>query len=170
MNKYKFGQLIASVLFLTLLFGCSIKAESKAFDGALTAAEAALTNEKIKPNNDLQNLSLYIPSHISISEETNSNLILKNEDQTIILFYNPLEFATSKLNYEEASSDEDYLMLESFESKEKFGYIKISSGKKHTYELQIGAGSVKVTTLTTKSKLEEDAATMMKIANSIEYK
>ncbi|WP_053218867.1 hypothetical protein [Virgibacillus senegalensis] len=167
MNKRKFGQLIGTILIVAFLAGCTLKAESKAFDEAMTGTDTAFNQKKIEANKKLDGFSVYIPDELEIAKNTNNNLVLEDGKQTYILFYNRFEPEASKMNYQEAEKAEDSALLKSFKDKERFGYIKISEPEGREYELQVGTGSVKVTTMTTKSKLEEDAEMMMKIAKSV---
>ncbi|SDN03625.1 hypothetical protein [Sediminibacillus halophilus] len=169
MNKWKFGQLIASALIVVLLAGCTLKAESKAFDEAMTVTDSVFKKAKPETNNELDGLAVYIPDNLEIAENTNNNLILEDGEQTYILFYNRFEPAISEINYQEAEEAKDNALLESFKEKDRFGYLKISEPEGRKYELQVGTGSVKVTTLTTKNQLEKDAQMMMKMARSVSY-
>ncbi|WP_026569664.1 hypothetical protein [Sediminibacillus sp. JSM 1682029] len=169
MNKWKFGQLVTSTLIVVFLAGCTLKAESKAFDEAADVTDKVFKTEKPDANNELEGLSVYIPDDLKIAENTNNNLILEDGEQTYILFYNRFEPASSKINFQEAQEAEDSALLESFKEQERFGYIKVSEPDGREYELQVGTGSVKVTTLTTKNNLEKDAQMMMKMARSVSY-
>jgi hypothetical protein len=151
-------------LFLT---ACSFKSEEQAIQDAKQAAETAFNNNDVEPNKELNQYSLYLPSGLEITENEKSNLILNDGDQTFILFNNSLEDATSKLNFKAASAAKKADLIESFEDKNRFGYIRVLKIDKDSYELQVGVGGVKITTYTTRGKMDNDAEMMMNIVNSI---
>ncbi|WP_404453695.1 hypothetical protein LG329_04090 [Virgibacillus necropolis] len=158
---------IIFVLVFILLAGCSLKSEKEALKDTEEAAKQTFnSSEDIETNKKLENFSLYLPEDLSVKEATASNVILKNGDQTYIVFYNKLEGPTSKLNYKSAQRDEA-LLIKSFEDPEKFGYIRVLSSEDDKYELQVGIGGVKITTYTDKSSMDEDGKNLMKIARSI---
>lgn len=161
---------IGAITLFYFLAGCSMKSEEEGLKAAQEAAKSTFNNNEVETNKNLDKFSLYLPSHFEIKEKSKSNLILQNANQTYILFYNMLEESTSKLNYQAAQSDENSLLLESFEDKKRFGYIRILSMKDEGYELQVGVGGVKISTYTTTGKMAGDAEDMMNIANSIAYK
>lgn len=156
------------ILVTVLLAGCSLKSEKEVIKETEDAArEAFLSEEKIELNKKLENFSFYLPDDLTVEEANETNVILKDGEQTYILFYNKLEDSTSKLNYKSASLQKEALLMESFTTQGKFGYIRVMDSKEDKYELQIGIGGVKITTYTEKSSMVDDAKNLMKIARSI---
>ncbi|MFD1019084.1 hypothetical protein [Thalassobacillus hwangdonensis] len=158
-------------LIALILSGCGMfMSEDDALKKTKEVSETAFSEEDVKSNTDALGFTLYLPDSMEISDESKSNLIIAEGDQTFILFYNSMEERTSKLNYESASKVEDNILLEAFEDDDRFGYVRILPiNEQDKYELQVGVGGVKITTYTEKSDLPDDAEKMMKIANSIAY-
>lgn len=152
------------VLFLFSLSGCSLKSEDKVMDDTAEIVKQTFKDAAtIQANNDVNSNPIYIPSHLEIESGDKTNLILKEADQTYIVFHNTIENSRSELNFQAAKTS-DALVLESFSDNEKFGYIRVLPDEGKGYELQIGIGGVKITTYTTKAKLEKDAEELMKMA------
>lgn len=63
-----------------------------------------------------------------------------------------------------------YTFTETFTYKNKFGYVFLKETKKDEYELTVGIGGYKMTTMTDMKRLTQDAETMMKVVSSIELK
>ncbi|ENH95795.1 hypothetical protein J416_14208 [Gracilibacillus halophilus YIM-C55.5] len=134
------------------------------------AVEQAFNQEAKTPNQDLNQLSLFLPNTFEVFEQESNNVILESNGQTYILFHNSLENESSQLNYEAVNEKNDHLLLESFENQGRFGYIYISEADtKSEFQLQIGVGGIKITTITEKSDAATDAKDMMLIANSLIY-
>lgn len=160
---------LATFLMAITLSGCSLQSEEEAIKAAKKAAEAVFnSNEKVETNHELDTFSVYLPASMEVKKEDKSNVILKDDDQKYIVFYNQLEGPKSKLNYKAASKSEKSLLLKSFKDNNKFGYIRILSNKEdENYELQVGVGGVKITTHSSKSELKSDSEMLMEIARSI---
>ncbi|WP_226036385.1 hypothetical protein [Aquibacillus saliphilus] len=161
--------IITSIIVISVLTGCSLVSEEEALADAHEVAAKTFKQETIETNTDLEHFSLYLPAGFEVTDETQSNLILENDDQTYILFYNALEDTTSELNYQAAATGGNSTLLESFDDEDRFGYIKVLAIEEHNYELQVGVGGVKITTHTSKGKLKENSEEMMSMATSIAY-
>lgn len=160
--------LIIILSVIITLVGCKDQSEEEVVEEALDIAEKTFTSlQTVTPNTELGHLSLYLPKHIKADEVDENNMILSDAKQTYILFYNELEEPTSELNYQMAETD-GALLLETFQSPEKFGYIRILTEEDNGYQIQIGVGGVKITTYTTKKEIVNHAEELMKIALSIE--
>ncbi|WP_430784705.1 hypothetical protein VBD025_09175 [Virgibacillus flavescens] len=156
------------ILVTVLLAGCGLQSEKEVIKETEDAAKQAfLSEEKIELNKTIDDLSFYLPDDLTVKEANKTNVILKKDDQTYIVFYNNLEDSSSKLNYKSASQQEEALLMESFTEQGKFGYIRVDASKEEKYELQIGIGGVKITTYTEKASMVEDSKNLMKIARSI---
>ncbi|WP_164668327.1 hypothetical protein [Virgibacillus doumboii] len=161
---------IVSSILIAVLSLTGVQTEEEAVQDAITAAKKVFnSNEKIEVNHSKGSFSMYLPDSLEVTEHDASNVILKNGDQTYIVFYNSLEDPLSKLGYKSvASKSESALLLETYEDEDKFGYIRIlENDEGESYELQIGVGGVKVTTYTSKAALENDSKNLMKMARSI---
>ncbi|WP_407272255.1 hypothetical protein [Radiobacillus sp. PE A8.2] len=169
--KKRFVPLIIFAIIISILTGCS-KSEEEVLEDVKGTAQTSFDDENIESNTDTETFSFYLPRGYEITEETKSNLLLNKGDQTIILFYNALESTTSNLNYQAAEAAGNYILLKSYEDDDRFGYVLVKafeSEEEESYELQIGVGGVKITTITTKGELVQDTEEMMQMANSIAY-
>ncbi|WP_186578340.1 hypothetical protein [Aquibacillus kalidii] len=160
------GLLLVGIIVLTIF---SYEPEGEVIDQAKEIAEVTFHKDNIKSTRTVDNFSLYLPEELTVDQEENSNLVLSKEEQIYLLFYNPLESSKSELNFQSAQAAGNYVLLESFTDDQRFGYIMVKTAKKDAFELQIGVGGVKITTITSKVHLVEDAELMMKMANSIAY-
>ncbi|WP_339228440.1 hypothetical protein NSQ77_01485 [Oceanobacillus sp. FSL K6-2867] len=165
--KKRIVALSAITSAIMLLAGCGLKSEEEALAGAKEAAETAFYSEApIETNYEMENKSIYIPDQLEVESKDESNLVLVDGKQTYIVFYNELEPASSEMNFEAAQTDQG-LLLESFRDDLGFGYLRVLPDEGEGYELQIGIGGVKITTYTKKSRIENDAIELMKIAKTI---
>lgn len=146
-----------------------MQTEEEAIKDAKESAKKIFnSDEKIETNHKLDSFSMYLPNSLEVEEEDGNNVILKDGDQTYIVFYNNLEDPLSKLSYKSAASKSgDALLLETFKDQNKFGYIRILPHSEDDYELQIGVGGAKITTYTSRGNLDNDSEELMKIAESI---
>jgi hypothetical protein len=156
------------VIFIIVLSIYSYQSEESIIEQAGNIANDTFYNDDIpKDNYKGEHFSFFLPEKMEVEEVDNFNAILEIDNKTIIIFYNTLEDNLSKLNYE-AAKTEEAVLFESFEDDNKFGYVRIlpvdTDGK---YEIQIGVGGVKVTTITTKREAINDAENLMNIALSI---
>ncbi|MUK86802.1 hypothetical protein GMD78_00090 [Ornithinibacillus sp. L9] len=135
-------------------------------DVNLVAENAFHEESEVEANYHSASFSFYLPDGLDVEDEDENNVILHNDDQTYIVFYNKFEEPTSQLNFNNANNDEA-ILFESYEDQDKFGYVRVTPTDEKDYELQVGIGGVKITTLTTKSKIEQDTEEVMKIARSI---
>ncbi|WP_337020599.1 hypothetical protein, partial [Oceanobacillus massiliensis] len=135
--------LFGAILFALTLAGCSLKSEETAISEAETAAEEAFYDEaQIKANEEINGDPIYIPAHLTVESNDESNLILEDGKQTYIVFKNPIESAQSEMNFNAASKNEKVLVLESFNNDTSFGYIRILPKIVEGYEMQVGVGGV----------------------------
>ncbi|WP_026907516.1 hypothetical protein [Paucisalibacillus globulus] len=156
------------VIFIIVLSIYSYQSEESVIEQVENIANDTFYNVDIpKDNYEGEHFSFFLPEKMEVEEVDNFNAILEIDNKTIIIFYNSLEDNLSKLNYE-AAKTEEAVLFESFEDDNKFGYVRIlpvdTEGK---FEIQIGVGGVKVTTISTKSEAINDAENLMNIALSI---
>ncbi|KGP73687.1 hypothetical protein [Pontibacillus yanchengensis] len=156
------------ILILMAVFGFFIS-EEKAVKNATSSAEKVFEEEDISTNHELEDISLYLPERMKILSNEANNVLLQEDEQKYILFYNTFEKPTNDTFYTSAKQAKDILHIASFENEERFGYIRVISIEEDMFELQIGVGGVKMTTETTKRAMEEDARNMMKIVRSIGF-
>lgn len=169
LKKVKALPFLVLLSSLVILSSCQSESEEDVLDATeKIAAETFESKASIKVNQKLDHLSLYLPGNIYVEEETENNIILSDGQQTYITFYNKLEEPLSELYFHTAEEqNNEALLLKSFQDNHKFGYIQVLPERDKTYELQIGIGGVKITTLTSKDKMITHTKELMKIARSI---
>ncbi|MCD5323904.1 MULTISPECIES: hypothetical protein [Pontibacillus] len=158
---------IAVVILLALFVSGFFKSEEAVIQEAKQAAESSLHENDLPLNTELEHVSMYLPDSMEVLSDSPNNILLESDEKKYILFYNPYEKKTSQTFYKSAKEDENVLKVEAFEHKEVFGYMKVAAIEEDTYELQVGAGGVKMTTETDLSNMEDDAQKMMKVVHSI---
>lgn len=167
MNKVNGFKVISGLLLLFILVSCSMQSEEESVENVLEIAEDTFESEELNdPNQELEHTSIYIPDKFQLESEDASNIILKEKEQTYIVFYNSLEPATSEIGAD-SSRNKEALLFETFEDEKKFGYIRLMPEIDKKYEMVVGIGGVKITTHTTKKDMEQDAEEMMHISKSL---
>ncbi|MRG87740.1 hypothetical protein [Salinibacillus xinjiangensis] len=155
-----------SIGLIFILSGCFLS-EEKALENALEEAETEFNKEKAEVNQTIDVISLHLPGQMEIDGSSNNNVFLEEEGQDYLLFYNQFEGEDSKHLFEGIQAREDGLLLESFEQEGRFGFIAVfPNSKEEHYEIQVGIGGIKLTTLTTKDSLADEAKKMMNIVKS----
>ncbi|SET82147.1 hypothetical protein SAMN05216389_1334 [Oceanobacillus limi] len=155
------------LLFIIAISVYTYKSEDTVIQNVSEVAKTTFhSNKEITTNYNNSGLAFFLPEGLEVEEEDANNAILTSGDQTYIVFYNQFEAPISDLNYLSASNDEAVL-LESYEDDHKFGYVRLMPSESHEYELQVGIGGVKITTFTTTGTMERDTEQSMLIARSI---
>ncbi|WAA11749.1 hypothetical protein [Fervidibacillus halotolerans] len=156
------------IMLLSLLTACTGTLEEeteKAKEQAVEVFEAKAKNANVEK----ETLSLYLPHGIEVDETDPNNVILTRGDKLYLLFINPNEDEKSQVVYEAtAETGEDYLLNETFQSDDRFGYIVLKEVEEDVYELTVGIGGIKLTTETNKKDLADDAGMMMEIVSSVQ--
>ncbi|MEQ6378425.1 hypothetical protein RZN22_05325 [Bacillaceae bacterium S4-13-58] len=163
---------IVSLALFFILISQFLIDEDKLLSNAEEAAKEAFLQEPETANQDLEEISLYLPEIMQIEQETPNNLIVKQVDQLFLLFFNPLEDESSTLYYDSAKEkNPDPLLLKKFEDGDRVGYLLILKiGDSDLYEVQTGIGGKKMTSQTESKNLVETSRAMMEIIRSIKYK
>jgi len=157
---------LLSVLVL-LISGCSSNIDEEK-SNIVDAAKQAFVGTPETTNTKSGEIDFYLPSGYQIEEENEYNITLENKGDTILLFINPNEAATSTLLLDLIEQNEDeYLEYAKFEEEGKIGFVALKELDENTYELTVGVGGVKITTQTETKRLESYGEQLMKIANSI---
>lgn len=162
-------KILIVLLVSFLIVGCSGK--ERQVDKAVKATVSAFRYEALQPNTEAGLIKVYLPENFKIEEEHANNLILESGNQAYILFVNPNENGDSSLLFLTAKDQQThYLVLESFQTDDKFGFISIMELSEGKYELAVGSGGVKMTTETGTENLKKEAEKMMKIVSSVPQK
>ena len=173
MKQNKLGLLVIALLllFLITISVMSIETVDTIVDDAINTAETTFHEAPSDPNHNVENFSIYIPRELEIDERNKNNAVLvSNDGQSYILFINDKENTLSQLNYEtiQEQSNGEADWLKTFEDDERFGYVYIHP-LEDNYEVQIGIGGVKLTTISSKQNIVNDVEMMMDISNSVKY-
>ncbi|MEH7226393.1 hypothetical protein V7112_21485 [Bacillus sp. JJ1566] len=163
---------LGKVLFLTLLMivgllsGCSsVEDESKE---TVTSVETAFNAQPEKANSENGEVSFYLPSTMKIEKKDKNNVILQKDNQTFILFINPIEERTSDVLYKEIVAKE-FAVDKTYTGNERYGYVKAFETKDKLYLVTVGIGGIKMTTEVKLGDMSENASEMMKIVSSVQY-
>lgn len=156
------------IVSIALLVGCS-GTKDEAISQAKQVAGSMFNEPAQKPTETTNGFSYYLPEGFKVKDEFENNVILSKGSQEYILFVNPHESLKSDVNFNEIKGAKEEKGIDTFKDKDRFGYISISPGEDKKYELIVGIGGVKTTTMSTTSDMVENAKNMMMIANSVEY-
>lgn len=160
--------LILSLLLTLFLVGCTLSDEelTKTTIGQTKQAFEGKPKEA-KEKSEL--FSYYLPEEFSVKETKKYNVLLKKGNQSYILFVNENEKANSKVSYETlAEQYKNPFISETFEDKDRFGYLFVNRIEKNTYEVTVGIGGTKLTTEAKANDVPEDTKNMMDIVKSVQ--
>ncbi|MGM8215657.1 hypothetical protein ACLIA0_08770 [Bacillaceae bacterium W0354] len=172
MKYYKSFLLIGLVFFLVTLTGC-LQSEDKVMNEIeKRLKDEFLSDEKIEANFELKRLSVYKPDSLELQEEGINNFIFTDGSRPYVLFINEFEAPNSKWFYNRLKSENknNKMFLRSFESDEEFVYLAVQEHEDKQYEVQIGIGGIKMSTLTNIKDLETVVSTMLDMIQSVEEK
>lgn len=170
-----FGRAIISILFLSLfiLAGCSISIED-ATQKSIEAFEQTFNAEDMEAAEATDAFNYYLPSQFTVDTETENNVVLKHKEQTYLLFVNPFEPKDSEVLYESTKVNYDKLELDHTVTEDgQLGYLLISpveGEKEEFYEVTVGVGGVKMTTVTDTKNMESSTKSMMEVVTSVKVK
>ncbi|MEG6532908.1 hypothetical protein ABET36_05250 [Caldifermentibacillus hisashii] len=163
-------QVIQLLFFVFLLSACTSSLQDKQQD-VKELLESSVTAESEKPNKETDDIRFYLPFAMKMNESDANNILVTKGDQIFILFINKNEKEDSRVVYEAMLKEAiSYTFTETFTNKNKFGYVFLKETNKDEYELTVGIGGYKMTTMTDIKRLTQDAETMMKVVSSIELK
>jgi hypothetical protein len=162
---------ITSTLFiLLLLVAVQPVPEIKAVTTARDYVDVIFKIEKKETNTEANNMEFYLPAGMEVEAEEEYNTILEKNGQWFILFYNPQENQLSRSLFKKAMQDrENYLLVHSFKSDNRFGYLHVVPLTDDDYEIVISVGNVKMTTKTTTKEMSESVQAMSEIGHSTTF-
>lgn len=170
MEELYLGRALIFIFCMFILSGCSLSIE-EASENTLKAVEQALSQEKKEANEKSDPFSYYLPPEYTVNSESNNNIVLTYKDQTFILFVNPYEPKDSEVLYQSTVENYDNPeVTETFLNNGELGYViidELDNSEEELYEITVGVGGVKMTTVTDTDNLEESANTMMEIVTSV---
>jgi hypothetical protein len=159
------------LLSIGLLVGCQASLEDQK-DETINTVQSKLKEKPKKANQDVEDISFYLPFGFEIDEQSPNNIILKNGTKTYILFYNQHENAQSEVVYKSTLNQHEKFELDKkYDNKDYLGYLLVESLEEDDLnELIVGIGGVKLTSEVKTSSLPTEAAQMMEIVNSVKVK
>ncbi|WP_246941310.1 hypothetical protein [Bacillus pinisoli] len=161
--------ILVFIAFSILLVGCSSIEDQLAETENVTNEAFELGAKGI--NMEEGAFTYYLPGSMERTSSEENNIILSEGKQTYILFVNPLEAKTSNIVYESSlHGDEEYLLNKTYENDDRFGFVQVLELEEGQYEVTVGVGGSKLTTVTKKNNIAESANKMMLIANSVRLK
>lgn len=162
--------LLLSFFFVTLT-GCMQTEEKVLNEIERKLKDEFLSNEVKETNTELRSIKVYIPEELEIENEGTNNYIFTDGSRPFVLFINEFEAPNSKWFFERLQSEQhDDLHLRSFESADEFVYLAVEKYDEEVYEVQIGIGGIKMSTLSEMDQLEEDVEIMLEMVKSVEEK
>ncbi|WP_163101192.1 hypothetical protein [Peribacillus alkalitolerans] len=163
-------RLMTAMGFLCLLLiftGCSANVNEE-INKAEKAAEKVFTNNNVKANEKLKEFSFYLPDGFKVDEVKTHNVIINNRDIYAIIFVNPNEQSDSDVLIQNfINHKKEYEKIQTFEKPGKKGFFAVRQTEEKKYELIVGIGGVKVTTVAKAADLEILSKDLMKTAISI---
>jgi hypothetical protein len=160
--------LIINLFVALFLTGCTIS------DEEITKTTIELTEQEFesktkKPNKESALFSYYLPEEFSVKETNKFNVLLEKGNQDYILFVNENEEKNSKVSYETLAEEFNKPFIsETFSDNDRFGYLFVNKLEKNRYEVTVGIGGTKLTTVAKSTNVSDSAKNMMDIAASIE--
>lgn len=166
----KLGSILFTIFLVFLaLTGCSVSKE-QAIQLAKDSFEAGILSEAKEPNEESGLFRYYLPSSLSIEEVKENNLILSKGEQLFLIFSNPAENQSSRVNFEQDKLiEEDAILIEMKEVEGTFSYIVVSPFKDGDYKVIVGNGGEKGTTITSIANFKESVEILLEIIQSIKY-
>ena len=162
--------LVLSLLLTILLMGCTISDEELT-KTTIDITKQAFENTPMKINEQTNLFSYYLPEEFTVKETKKYNVLLEEGSQSYLLFVNENEEANSKVSYDTLVEQyEKPFITETFEDKERFGYLFVNSLEKNTYEVTVGIGGTKLTTEAKANDVSDAAKNMMDIVKSVHKK
>lgn len=162
--------IIALIVGNSIIFSGSNVTKEEALEQAQEIFKDFPVESKVEPNNETELFSFYLPSSLSVEETTATTVLLSEEEQLYLLFSNPEESDQSKVNYEiDVLQEKDLILVEELSTDEHFAYIMISSLDKETYEVIVGRGGDKVTTIATMEDIPKSVTNTIELLSSITY-
>ncbi|KIL43891.1 hypothetical protein [Jeotgalibacillus soli] len=158
------------LLLCTFLFACSTTIEDEK-EKTLEEVEQLFTDEPKRTNEDTEALSLRLPFGVSMVEESDHNIILEKSNATFVLFHHFNEQAGNDVIYTMTVNhvDDPWLINETFEEDDRFGYVLVRQMDEEHYELVTGINHAKITTISDLDSLSSNAKWMMETVSSVKW-
>ncbi|MEO4051896.1 hypothetical protein [Solibacillus sp. CAU 1738] len=169
MNR-KWIQSIAILILALSLAGCGKSIEEQ-IEVGVANAQSTFKEAAQTPNTTIGNIQLFIPKGYTVEQGVDEmNYILKKDKDSFLLFVNAIETEDSKLHYENLLADKtkDVVKSQDFETAGAFGFSAVVKHSEDEYELIVGSGGIKMTTISQNKKIENKLSEMMQIVRSVQ--
>lgn len=161
---------VSLILTFTLLAGCFQSEEEVMREAEKIIKAEFLSKEKVDTNYETTGFNLYKPEELAIEEEEKNTIVFNNGDRPYVLFINEFEPPNSQWSYDRLKNNNQDIFLRTFQSEEQFAYLGIIEHEDNQYEIQLGIGGIKMSTLSNIDSLVSDVDMMMQIVKSVEKK
>jgi len=168
MKRKWFLALATSILLFTLA-GCGKTVEEQ-IDTGVASAQTVFEENPQQTNKTIGKIELYVPSGYDVEESDDlNNLIIKNGNESYILFVNYYEEEDSNLHYELLKNDSSKKIIkeETVEFDGAFGFSAVREYDKDQFELIVSSGGVKMSTISEDKAIDQKLVDMMTIVRSV---
>ncbi|AJD91820.1 hypothetical protein JMA_25030 [Jeotgalibacillus malaysiensis] len=167
MKKHLF---ILFIIFTSaVLAACNTTIEQER-EKSLEEVEEIFLDEAERPNTELDDLEVHLPYNAEIAETSDHNAVIEKSNETFVLFHHLNEEAGNDVIYTMTeAAEEEWLVNETFEEKDRFGYVLLRQVDEESYELTTGMDYTKMTTITNLEDISSNAKWMMETVRSIQW-
>lgn len=162
---------LMTLLILLALSACGVPVEEQ-LDNGMKNVETTFNEGPKETNTEIGKINVFLPTGYTIEEsEDHTNYLLKKGDHHFILFVNPNEQKNSHLLYDLFKENQAKEIVEEkkLEAKDSFGFTAILENDEDSYELIVGSGGVKISTLSSGKNMDVILQEMMQIAHSVTF-
>ncbi|MDQ0351294.1 hypothetical protein J2R98_001097 [Alkalibacillus filiformis] len=156
---------ILPLVFVVVISACSPSAEEAFNQAESEVRSVVLSSEDIEPNYSFDRFDTYKPENFQVTDENQHNVVFNDGDQPYVLFVNEFEEPNSKWFYNRIQDEGVY--LRTIETDDAFAYIHAIEHDDQ-YEVHLGIGGIKMSTVTNLNQVEDDAKLMIEIISSVE--
>ncbi|OLO40207.1 hypothetical protein BTR23_06840 [Alkalihalophilus pseudofirmus] len=162
---------IIIVSFFIFMTGCQISEEDAIEAAKNVFFESFSTSEVVEANFAGEQVDLYLPRGMEVTEEIDFNVQLERNEQIFLLFFIPFEPWDSEVHLvRDQEFESNATVLEVVEEGDKRGYLVITPAEDGQYKVIVGIGGAKITTISTVANLAESTEMMAGILHTVQYK
>ncbi|TFD98281.1 hypothetical protein [Jeotgalibacillus salarius] len=157
------------ILTTAVLAACNTTIEQER-ENTLNDVEDIFLEEAERPNTELDDLEVHIPYTAEVAETSEHNAVIEKSNETFVLFHHLNEEAGNDVIYTMTEAvEEEWLVNETFEEKDRFGYVLLRQVDEENYELTTGMNYTKMTTITKLNDISSNAKWMMETVRSADW-
>ncbi len=154
------------MLIVAVITACSPSAEEAFSQAESEVRSVVLSSEDIESNYSFDRFDAYKPEDFQVTDENPHNVVFNDGDQPYVLFVNEFEEPNSQWFYNRIENEG--IFLRTIETDGAFAYIHAIEHGDDQYEVHLGIGGIKMSTITNLSQVEDDAKLMIEIISSVE--